>query len=319
MGAEDRKERPHGGELEIRHLRYFLAVAEELHFGRAAQRLGLAQPPLSQQIQQLERILGAKVFDRSQRPIRLTDVGQALADEARHVLAHAAHAEQVARYAESGDYGRLEVGFTSAAAYQILPSVLSQYRHQHPHVRLVLQELTTRQQVDALSEGRLDVGLLRPPIGADELACEPIFEEPYVAVLPATHQLAHASSVALAELAKEPFILIPRSAAPGTYDHIIHACLSSGFSPRVVQEAVDHAARIGLVAAGIGISLVPARYSIFQVSGAVTSPLRDRIKVGIAISWRKPATPTIEDFLAMVRQVASVQRWLPRLYEPRPL
>jgi DNA-binding transcriptional LysR family regulator len=252
--------------VELRHLRYFVAVAEELHFGRAAARLHIAQPPLSRQIRDLEQEVGAELFVRGTRGVELTAAGRAFLGEVRQVLAQAERALRAAQRASRGETGRLRVGFVEAATYSgTLARVLGVFRQDVPDVSLGLFELDSLEQAEALREGRIDVGIVHspPPDAHRWLRVERVFEDRLVAALPRAHPLAARPHLALGDFAAEPFVFFPRFTGPTLYDHLIAACRSAGFSPRVVQEAAGWSTLAALVAAGVGVSFAPR--SVAQV------------------------------------------------------
>lgn len=292
--------------IELRHLRYFMAVAEELHFGRAAERLHIAQPPLSQQIRQLETELGFQLFYRTKRSVQLTEAGLVFFNECQRLLRQLDQAIQTGRQVSRGELGQLAIGFVSSAAYNVLPAILRSFRAEVPSVSLDLHELTTDQQLTWLSEGRIDVGFVRPPIEESSLHLMTIFHEPLVAALPETHSLARQSDISLQALAAESFILFPRLLAPGLYDQIISLCQQAGFSPNVVQQAIQMQTIISLVAAEIGIAIVPVSLQNLQRTGVVYKPLREPTpKAAIAVAWRKSdPSPTVQRFLATVQPIA---------------
>lgn len=265
--------------MELRHLRYFIAVAEELHFGRAALRLGISQPPLSQQIQALEDELGACLFERTNRRVALSAVGELFLPEARAVLAQLDKALAVARRAQQGELGELKVGFTSSAPFtSTIPRALRAFRQACPAVHLDLRELSSREVAEAVGEGLLQVGMIRPldPL-PDGLEALQLFAEPLVAVLPAGHPRAveSAGGIALAELAVEPFVFFPRSFGTGLYDQVLGLARAAGFSPHIVQEASEAMTLIGLVATGLGVTILPASFSRMRIDGVVWRTLRD--------------------------------------------
>jgi DNA-binding transcriptional LysR family regulator len=222
--------------VELRHLRYFVAVAEELHFGRAAQRLHISQPPLSQQIRRLEDELGVTLFRRNRRGVALTSAGRLLFASARPLLADAARIERVMAEASRSASGILRIGFVSSASYELLPAILRSFQAKYASVELALQEATTAQQVAALLAARMDVGLLRPPVPDPRLALTSLVEERLFVALPAVHRLAGRSSVPLGELAGEPFVFFPPRVGGSLYDDVLAACRQAGFAPNVVQE-----------------------------------------------------------------------------------
>lgn len=292
--------------IELRHLRYFIAVAEELHFGRAAEKLHMAQPPLSQQIRQLEEELGFQLFHRTKRSVQLTEAGIVFLEESRRMLRQLEQAVQIGRQVSRGERGQLVVGFVSSAAYNVLPPILQAFRAAVPGVSLELHELTTDQQLQWLSEGRMDVGLVRPPVDDPMFQLKTIFEEPLVVALPQRHALAEAPKIPLKKLAGEAFVLFPRVLAPGLYDQIISLCQQGGFSPRVVQEAIQMQTIISLVAAEIGVALVPVSLQNLQRLGVVYRPLKEATpQAAIALLWRRnDPSPMVQRFL----EVATLQQ-----------
>src|SRR5713226_6686637 len=258
--------------MELRHLRYFVAVAEEGHVTRAAQRLGIQQPPLSQQIRSLEAELQVQLFRRKPRGVELTQAGQALFAEAQAILRQVDHAVTAARRTARGEAGRIGLGFTSSASFHpFVPQAIRDYRETHPLVALSLEESGTGELVAALLEERLDAAFVRSPIGpAEGIAVHSVLEEAMVAALPAGHVLAAgpaARPLALAALAAETFILYRRPLGPGLYDAIIAACQRAGYSPQIGQEAPRMLSTLSLVAAGLGVTLIPASMQRLRVNG----------------------------------------------------
>lgn len=291
--------------IELRHLRYFIAVAEELHFGRAADRLQMAQPPLSQQIRQLEIEIGFALFHRTKRTVQLTIAGRLFLRESQRILSQLEQAIEIGKQASRGELGQLVIGFVSSAAYSVLPKILSQFRRQLPAVELALHELTTDQQLQRLRDGRIDIGFVRPPIDDESLSISTILQEPLVVALPQSHPLAQAESVSLRSLTSESFILFPRHLAPGLYDQIIALCQQMEFSPKVVQEAIQMQTIVSLVAAEIGIAIVPISLQNLQRTGVVYRHLQEPTpKAAIAVVWKQDASPTIQRFLEVVQQIA---------------
>src|SRR5262245_31720636 len=235
--------------MEFRHLRYFVAVAEELHFGRAAARLGIAQPPLSQQIRQLEQELEVTLFTRTKRRVELTQAGHMFLDDAREVLARAERAVRTAQRAGRGEIGQLAIGFVPSADLDILPRVLSVWRTSCPDVEVTLHELLSGAQVAAQHAGTIQIGFLRLPVDETGLLIEPIQREPLLAALPRTHRLAGSPSVRLGDLAGDTMVLFTRDVAPGYYDVFIAACRRAGFTPRLLH-TVSIQTNLGLVSAG---------------------------------------------------------------------
>lgn len=292
--------------IELRQFRQFITVAEELHFRRAAARLGMAQPPLSQAIQKLEAEIGAELFDRSERRIRLTEAGAALLDEARRVVAQADRAVVAAQRAARGLTGVLRITYVGSAVYDTLPRLIRRYRQDHPEVDLVLRERTSVGQIRALQAGDADVGFAHPPLfGAHDLRYEPILHEPLIVALPDNHHLVEQKSIALRELAYEPFVCFPASEGPSLYAKLSGACQEAGFTMRVAQEAVQMHTIIALVAAGLGVALVPASMRHLGQAGVVYRELSDvtaALQVDLAVVWRRgEPSSVVTGFLQTVR------------------
>ncbi len=292
--------------MELRHLRYFSTVATELHFGRAAEKLHIAQPPLSKQIQDLEAELGFELFNRTKRSISLTPAGQAFLVEVTQIFQQLDRAIDIGRKTSRGELGQISIGFVGSATYNILPVMLQQFRDRYPHVQIELHELTTDRQLIWLREGRIDIGLIRPPIIDKDFTSEVIFQESLVVALPTNHHLAKLDSVDLSLLAAEPFILFPRQLAPGLYDPIIAICQAAGFSPQVVQECIQMQTIVSLVSANMGVSILPESIQEAQRQGVVYKPILSRSLsidklATIAIIWRQnDDSPTIQRLLEIV-------------------
>jgi DNA-binding transcriptional LysR family regulator len=264
--------------MELRHLRYFVAVAEEGHITRAAERLGIQQPPLSQQIKALETELQVQLFRRMPRGVELTQAGQALFTEAQAILQQVEHAVGATRRTARGEAGRAGLGFTSSASFHpFVPRLIRDYREAHPLVALTLEESGTGELVDALREERLDAAFVRSPIGpAPGIEVQAVLAEAMVAALPAGHPAAARNAgvpLGLEALAAETFILYRRPLGPGLYDAIIAACQRAGYSPKIGQEAPRMLATLSLVAAGLGVTLVPQSMRRLRVHGVAYRPL----------------------------------------------
>jgi DNA-binding transcriptional LysR family regulator len=280
--------------MELRHLRYFVVVAEELNITRAAKLLQMAQPPLSQQIHQLEEELGVTLFHRSKRRIELTDAGQVFLEEARRTLAQAEHARRMAQRAQRSEIGRLVMGFVSEATYDLLPTMLQAYRARFPQVEIVLREMTTMQQVQALQKGSIHLGMLRPPIPETGLNLQIVREEPFVVVLPPTTRFAPSEQLPLSALSEEPFVLFPRAISPGVYDQVINLCNQAGFSPIIVQEATELHTILGLVAVGIGVSLLPASARLLRSQGVIYQAFpQTGTQASTALAWRHDSRSSV--------------------------
>ncbi len=270
--------------MELRHLRYFVAVAEELHFRRAAERLHVSQPPLSQQIRALERELGVELFSRNRRRVELTAPGRALLGRAREILAAVDDAVETTRRVARGEAGELAVGFVGSAMYGALPDVLREFRAMRPGVGLRLRELPTGAALDALAEGRIDVGVVRPAQVDAGIALDVVAREAVVVALPEAHRLAGRRRLALRDLAGEDFVLLARREAPG-----LRAAIDAlGAEPHEVQEVAEVRTVLGLVAAGVGVSLVPEAVAGAERAGVRFLPLAGRAPtVDLALAWRE--------------------------------
>lgn len=291
--------------IELRHLRYFVAVAGELHFGRAAERLHMAQPPLSQQIRQLEDELGFALFYRTKRVVQLTEAGQIFLDEIRPLFRQLDRAIQRGQLASRGEVGQLVIGFVSSSMYNVLPRILQTFRNQVPGVTLTLAELTTDQQMQQLSDGEIDVGLMRPPVDNPQFDTLLLLQESLVVALPAAHPLARQTTLALNTLAAEPFILFPRPLAPGLYDQIISLCQTANFSPVVAQEAVQMQTIISLVAAEMGIAIVPASIQNLQRTGVEYRSINTQTpQASILLVWRHgDPSPIVQRFVQVAQEI----------------
>ncbi|MGC7406229.1 LysR substrate-binding domain-containing protein [Pandoraea pneumonica] len=295
--------------MDLRQLRYFVAVAEERHFGRAAQRLAMTQPPLSQQIRALETSLGAPLFVRTNRSVELTAVGRQLLPEVRRILADAEALPALAQGLAHGEVGTLSLGFVSTADYGILPPLLREFGERYPRVRLQLLEATSDVQVEALMDGRIDAGLFIPPVPArfaNELSYLPIVREPLMLALPAGRGSASGEPVSLADYADEPLVIFPRRVAPAFYDIIMGCYAALGLTPRVGQEAIQMQTIVSLVSAGMGVALVPQSLCHLRRTGVEYRALRETsalIETGLL--WRTAeVTPVLEGFLETARGVA---------------
>jgi DNA-binding transcriptional LysR family regulator len=302
----------HISTVDLRQLRQFVAVAEELHFRRAAARLGMAQPPLSQAIQKLENDIGVELLNRSQRQVRLTEGGIAFLAEARRTITQAARAVETARRAARGLVGSLRVTYVGAATYELLPRVVRAYRAGHSDVELELLERTTAAQVRAIQLGEADVGFVRPPLfNADDLHCVPVLRERLIVALPEDHRLAGRKTIALRDLAGDGFIMFPAHEGAGFHARIVSACESAGFSMRVVQEAVQMHAIVALVVAGLGVALVPASMRNLRQVGIVyrdIRPMPEALHVDLAVMWRRgEASSVVTAFLDVARSFATAR------------
>lgn len=260
--------------LDLRLLRSFVAVAEELHFGRAATRLHIAQPPLSVQIRKLEDAVGTRLFERDRRRVALTEAGEFLLDRARQMLRESERARAETLRVARGEGGVLRIGYTPTATYEVLPRALRRFREQHPAVRLELEELRSPAQPDAVRDGRIEVGLACGPVadGADLLE-RVLARERFVLALPRRHALAARRTVQVAQLAREPFVLVRPELEPAWASACIRALAGAGVHPEVAQETDSKIAMLGLVAAGLGVSIVSESTMRIGREGVVFRPL----------------------------------------------
>jgi DNA-binding transcriptional LysR family regulator len=289
--------------VELRHLRYFAAVAEERHFGRAALKLGIAQPPLSKQLQDLEAELGYPLFDRSRRPVELTAAGQALLEHARRLFEALEIAVRETRRAGAGHSGRLTIGYPQSLAYSGLTGLLRAFRERSPEVAIEVRELPPGDQVEALKRGDLDVGFVRAPLHEPQLASENIRNEKLVLALPVDHRLAIRERVALSAVAAEPFVFFPRARGPGFFDFLMSYCRDCGFTPHIVQQAPQIDV-LALVAAGFGLSILPDSVRELRRADIVLRPIIGSPTTELRLVWRSgDPSPAVARFVEIVRRV----------------
>jgi DNA-binding transcriptional LysR family regulator len=288
--------------MDLRKLRYFVATAEELHFGRAARRLGLSQPPLSMQLRALEEDLGVRLFDRDNRNVALTRVGALLLVEARRILAQVDQARSLVQRAARGEYGSLSVGFITPVEYSFLPPLLREFRRHHPHVALQLQELMTDEQLAELERGTLDVGFLTGPVMGNRLAHREVMAEPLIAAIPQGHRLAaSAGRLSIKRLASEDVIIFPRKIAPALFDETLAFCQSAGFSLRIGQQVSQSQTIISLVSAGMGVAIVPASMRHLRRKGVMYRPFAERGPTmrSFAVWPADQSYPVLDQFLKL--------------------
>ncbi len=276
---------------DLRQLRQFVAVAEHLHFGRAAVALHISQPPLSRSIQDLESKLGAKLFERSRRKVELTAAGAWYLEEARQVIARLERASRAVAEVAAGGAGALRIGFVTIADYSVLPGLLTRFKAGNPGVSLSLRELVTEAQLDALAAGELDLGFVLPPLPAREVESVAVNREALVVALPERHPLARERGPLGAKaLANEPFVMVPANLARGLSDIVLGVCTRAGFAPRVAQEAVQMQTVVSLVSSGLGVAIVPASLLHLGRSGVVYRAVRDpHAKIELRLAWRRDA------------------------------
>lgn len=289
--------------IDLRHLRYFVAVAEELHFGRAAARVHIAQPPLSQQIRRLEEELGVELFHRTKRTVRLRPAGHVFLRHVLPLLNDLDRAIELARQANTGKAGSLAIGFVSSAPYSVLPVVLQAYRSAFPAVTLQLEQLSITTQLESLKRDRINLGVVRLPIDDPEIVTEVLLNEPVILALPAGHPLAALECIAPPLLEHEPFVLVAKD-RPGFADLALRYCREHGFEPKAAQEATEMHTVIGLVAAGIGLAFVPESMRTLQVPGVVFRKLERAPTSEMALAWKAGCDlPTVAAFVALAKTV----------------
>jgi DNA-binding transcriptional LysR family regulator len=293
--------------MEFRQLQLFVAVAEELHFGRAAARVGMAQPPFSQQIRKLEAELGVELLTRTSRHVALTSAGSRLLEDARELLAKRRDVIITVQRAARGETGTLRVGFGASSAFGILPGIVLRFRSRFPDVAL---ELDDRERLDigaALNAGDLDLAIVRAPFRHEGVTVERLLRERFMLALPARHPRAREKVVALSSLASEPFILFPRHSAPGLHDTITSMCVGAGFSPRVLQEASSWPSVIGMVEAGLGITIAPMSAKALRPKGVVFRELSGAsgwAELAVAFPGQQ-LSPAAAHFRTMAHETAS--------------
>jgi DNA-binding transcriptional LysR family regulator len=293
--------------MKLNQLRYFVAVAEELHFGRAASRLHIAQPPLSRQIRALEEELGLPLFSRTKRRVGLTDAGRTLLEEARPALAQLDRAADTARRAGQGEIGQLVVSVVPTVDHKVFTRILRSFSMRYPKVHVVIRSLSTAAQVQGLLMGTLQAGFLRMPVKEDGLVVRSVSKEPLVAALPTAHRLASAGRLSLAALADVPLVIFPRQLAPGYYDTIVSLFQRAGLHLRIAQEAEHLQTILGLVAGGFGASLLPGSVRNIRSRGVIYRWLADRRPlVETAIAYRADASSEVlRAFIAVVEAASA--------------
>jgi DNA-binding transcriptional LysR family regulator len=298
--------------MELRHLRYFIAVADELSFSRAAERLRIAQPPLSQQIQALEAELDVKLFDRKKRPLQLTLAGQAFLEEARVMLTQLQQAVHKTQRIHQGELGSLTIGFTSSIANGVLPNILRSFRQQYPAVKLVLREENSAFQIQGLRDRRTDIVFVyQDPVLSEayDLELMPLSQESLVVALPQNHRLSTQPNVALIDLIDEEFIMPLRQMVSGLPEQIRDLCTQAGFVPKVAQEATFMVTILGLVAGEMGISILPFSVQNLHRQGVVYRPIQEETTVNqLNAVWRcHNSSPILQQFLEVTQTVSGVE------------
>ncbi|PTI77795.1 LysR family transcriptional regulator [Staphylococcus succinus] len=290
--------------MELRHLKYFKTVAEELHFGKAAKRLNMAQPPLSLQIRQLEEALGVPLFRRTKRSVTLTQEGHVFLEKVYQLFENLNESIETVRLVNRGKIGEIVIGFLASAAYDVLPSIIKSYRYHYPSIHVTLKQLTTAEQLKALQDETIDIGIISEPIESTLFNYEIIRQEPMVVALPSDHSLTRVQRpIMLSDLACESFILTGREENQLHYDKVINSCGAAGFSPHILQETKEMSTLISLVSAGIGIAIVPSSIQSLLQNEVVYREISDsNIKTVTALVWdSKNDSPTVNAFVELVK------------------
>ncbi|GGO34549.1 LysR family transcriptional regulator [Deinococcus humi] len=291
--------------MELRHLRHFVALAEEEHFGRAAERVFVVQQALSNSVRNLEEEVGVPLVLRTTRRVQLTPAGQEFLVGARETLALASQTVERARRAARGEVGRLTVGFVSGLAFGGLPEIVRRFRELYPNVSVDLRELTAQEQEAGLRGGVLDVGLMLLPVRAPNLDSRPLWRQPLVAALPAGHPLARKRRLKISDLAPEPFVFFPRQLRATYFDQVMRWCATADFTPNVVQEANEIPTLLSLVAAGVGVFLPIEFFNRLALPGVVYRPVEDAPLVDIVAVWRRDEgrNPVVRAFLGVAEEM----------------
>ncbi|MEJ9307293.1 LysR family transcriptional regulator [Priestia megaterium] len=285
--------------MELRQLQYFIAVAEELNFSRAAERVKITQPPLSLQIQNLEKELDIVLFYRNKRQVKLTDAGKLFYTEVCKIFNHLERAVEDAKRTQHGEIGTIRVGFVGSATYDILPSILREFRNLYSEVEVHLFEMSTPMQLEALHEGEIDIGVLRPPVNDEIVHTEIVSTVPCVLAVPKQHPLLKIKNVSLSDLKTYPFVMLSRKTWSNLYDEILGLC-----NPIIQQEALEFQTVIGLVAAKLGIAVVPQSAVNLHTQDVVYLDLDDQLPVAsMGIAWRqKDQSPLVQSFIQLARE-----------------
>jgi DNA-binding transcriptional LysR family regulator len=287
--------------MELRHIRTFLVLSKELHFGRTAQKLRVAQSAVSQTLRALEEELGVQLLARSKRSVTLTAAGASFVEYAERSLQELAEGAMVARRAALGHLGELRISFTLMSALTVLPRAVARFQREHPQVQVSLTPGGSVEQLEAIREGRCDVGFMAFKRDIEPLATLVVARAPLVAVLPSRHRLARRAKLELAELAEEPFIFLKQQSEPQIYEYFQSMCARAGFQPRVVMQVEHSEALLSFVAAGVGVSCVPSLVERLRVSGVTTVPLLPEIRGGMSAVWRREGlSPPAARFLEVL-------------------
>lgn len=291
--------------MEIRHLRSFLAVAEHLHFGRAAEQIHLSQPALSVQIRALEDAIKTPLFIRNRRRTILTPAGELLREDARDILARVEVAGMRAQRADRGQVGIIRIGIISTAASLLVPPVLMRFRKLYPEVVFDLENILTAKQITHLQERRLDIGFVRMPIVADGIDLIPVHSEPFILIVPTSHRLAKKPHIKLKDLGGEDMVLYSRNKAPSFRDQLMGMLERAGIKPKIVQEAGEMYTLVSLVSAGLGISILPKSVELYRVPGVVIRALPGRLphaQIALAVH-RDNSSPFVHAFVDLAKSI----------------
>lgn len=291
--------------MELRQLRHFVVLAEEMHFGRAAQRLHMTQPALSNSVMRLEEELGVRLFERGSKSMSSTLIGCAMLKRAREIVTLEEKMLDFARSMAAGRAGFIDVGFTSTLLFRGLTDVLNQFSQAYPEIELSVRELSTQTQLDMLRNGRLDVAFINSPVAPAGIESLVLFEERFVACLPCGHSLASKREIDVEELRHDVFVMFSREPSPAYYDHVIAICSAGGFQPKVRVAAALVLSVVALVASGIGVSLVPESVSRAGIDGAVYVPIRSvKRQPSAFVAWHpQREVPGLEALIETVRRV----------------
>jgi DNA-binding transcriptional LysR family regulator len=291
--------------MELRQVRYFVAVAEECHFSRAAKKIGIAQPALSQQIKQLEQELGGELFTRTKRHVSITDAGKVLLTEAKLLLAQADHAKKTVEDAFSGTVGELVLGFVESATWTVLPRSLAVYRRLYPNVKVLLQPLHTVNQVHAIRDGKIDIGILGTPIEDSTMSIYTLKKESYIVALAKNHHLVSKAKINVKDLAHESFITTVREVGASYYDSMIKVCMDADFNPSIIQTATDMQTVLALVSSGLGIALINDSAKHIR-NDVVYKPLfgTNQQAYQMSFAWRtENESQVVKNFLNVIQQL----------------
>lgn len=294
--------------MQFHQLKYFLAVAEELHFGRAAKKLNISQPPLSQQIKKLEEDLKTKLFYRTKRKVQLTEAGKLFLEDAYKIVEQIESTYDKIKQHSNGEIGELTLGYSSYSIFDVLPQILKEFYKLFPNVNVKLRHLSTAQQLEAFENSAIQIGLLCPPIDQRDLVLEHIYSQPFIVALPSNDPLANQNnkeSIDITELANYSFVMTPRNIGTGYYDKIIEICLDGNFSPNIVQEVNELHEVISLVSTGLGVSIVPKSLMQYKKSNVTFKKLNnDAYYVDTALVYKKnETTKTVYNFINIARNV----------------